>query len=244
MDKWGAPLVLILAIPFYAVQVRRCNDAGLSKWYILGQFIPIIGFIWTIIIGIKSSKDPRSVKAPQPANDQSLRDVNLFGERRGHEYTYNNKKHKQANANQNKEPGLKEPLKSRIISCPDCNQRLKINLPIHHEVFRCRTCSSRLKIRIDTEGAIYITHVIVEKRKHEYKPKNEDGPTTTTDSFNILGLAENATKEEIKKAYKIKMKEYHPDRVESLGEKLKVLAGAEAKKINKAYSILQKKGYA
>ena len=46
---------------------------------------------------------------------------------------------------------------------------------------------------------------------------------------------------DIKKAYQIKIKEYHPDKVDSMGEDLKKLAEEETKKINEAYSYFLKK---
>ena len=57
----------------------------------------------------------------------------------------------------------------------------------------------------------------------------------------ILGVGVNASIDEIKKAYRKRMLEYHPDRTAGLGEKLRALAEEEAKKINHAYGILMKR---
>ena len=51
--------------------------------------------------------------------------------------------------------------------------------------------------------------------------------------YNILGVAKNASAEEIKKAYRKKAMELHPDR--HGGDKTKE---AEFKKLNEAYSVL------
>ena len=56
----------------------------------------------------------------------------------------------------------------------------------------------------------------------------------------ILDISEDASVEEIKKAYHKKMLEYHPDRTGGLGKKLKDLATEEAKKINHAFEELMK----
>lgn len=58
-------------------------------------------------------------------------------------------------------------------------------------------------------------------------------------SFNVLGVPENASAEEIKAAYKTKIKEYHPDKVEGLGEELKSLAAKKTQDINAAYNYLK-----
>lgn len=60
-----------------------------------------------------------------------------------------------------------------------------------------------------------------------------------------LGVAADAPIEEIKAAWKARMKEYHPDRVQTLGPKLKELAEAETKRLNEAYeAALRSRGVA
>ena len=52
--------------------------------------------------------------------------------------------------------------------------------------------------------------------------------------YDLLGVPSDASESEIKKAHLEKVKLYHPDRVFGLGEKLKLLADAETKKLNAA----------
>ncbi len=61
--------------------------------------------------------------------------------------------------------------------------------------------------------------------------------------FSTLGISPTASPLEIKRAYKVKIKEYHPDTVTRAGEKIKILAEEESKKINIAYSVLKNNGY-
>jgi len=51
------------------------------------------------------------------------------------------------------------------------------------------------------------------------------------------------TREQIKSAYRKKISEYHPDKVNGLGDKLKALAEEESKRINLAIEVLKKSGY-
>jgi len=51
--------------------------------------------------------------------------------------------------------------------------------------------------------------------------------------YNILGVSENASDEEIKKAYRELVKKYHPDRY--AGSSVADIAGEKLKEINKAY---------
>jgi len=59
-------------------------------------------------------------------------------------------------------------------------------------------------------------------------------------AYKILGIKQNATIQEIKKAYRKKAIEYHPDKVEHLGEDIRKGAEEKFKKMNKAYEQLKK----
>lgn len=58
--------------------------------------------------------------------------------------------------------------------------------------------------------------------------------------FRILGVPESAGKEEIASAYKAKIRQYHPDKVASLGPELRELAELKSKQINAAYDYALK----
>ena len=53
--------------------------------------------------------------------------------------------------------------------------------------------------------------------------------------FEVLKVSRDASIEEIRAAYKSLIRQYHPDRVEPLGEELKILAEEKSKEINAAY---------
>jgi hypothetical protein len=58
--------------------------------------------------------------------------------------------------------------------------------------------------------------------------------------YNVLGIKPNATPEEIKRAYKLMMTQYHPDKVANLGIELQDLAKKKTQEINEAYNYLKK----
>ncbi len=63
---------------------------------------------------------------------------------------------------------------------------------------------------------------------------------STADPWQILGVRRDASPEEIKKAYYELVKQYHPDRVNSLGPELQALAREKTTQLNRAYEQLQK----
>ena len=76
-----------------------------------------------------------------------------------------------------------------------------------------------------------------EKTSRHRNPKQ--APYENAD-HEILGVPANATWEEIQKAYKEKIKQYHPDKVSHLGEEFSHLASEKFLEIQKAYDALKK----
>ena len=63
-------------------------------------------------------------------------------------------------------------------------------------------------------------------------------------AYKILGINPDAENEEIKSAYKTKIKEYHPDRLDNFGDEIKDLAVRKTKEINEAFrQIRNKRGF-
>src|SRR5262245_45419148 len=70
----------------------------------------------------------------------------------------------------------------------------------------------------------------------EYEaPRTYADATTSTDPYEILGIARTASAEEITRAYREQMKRYHPDRVADLGPDLQRVAHERTVAIQRAY---------
>jgi DnaJ-domain-containing protein 1 len=63
---------------------------------------------------------------------------------------------------------------------------------------------------------------------------------TLSDAYKILEVEPNASIEEIRKAYKAKVKQYHPDLVQNLGRELQELANRKLLEINYAFNLILK----
>jgi len=72
------------------------------------------------------------------------------------------------------------------------------------------------------------------------KTQEETNSYTKKEWYQILKIEKTSTIEEIKKAYRNKMKEYHPDRVSGLGKEFSKLAEEKSKEINMAYEEAMK----
>ncbi len=70
--------------------------------------------------------------------------------------------------------------------------------------------------------------------------KKRDEISSLKQAADILGIDESAAPMQIKAAYLKKIKEYHPDKVETLGGELKQLAAKKTLQINSAYQFLRK----
>jgi uncharacterized membrane protein YhaH (DUF805 family) len=47
---------LVLIVPTIAIDIRRMHDIGKSGWWILVALIPLIGWIWYIILACQPSQ--------------------------------------------------------------------------------------------------------------------------------------------------------------------------------------------
>ncbi len=67
-------------------------------------------------------------------------------------------------------------------------------------------------------------------------PNTTLGPEAAPASWDmVLNVAPEASVDDIRKAYKSLMSQYHPDKVASLGDELKALAEQKSKEITRAY---------
>jgi uncharacterized membrane protein YkvA (DUF1232 family) len=65
-----------------------------------------------------------------------------------------------------------------------------------------------------------------------------DIPPRDWDPYAVLGIPRGSSREEITRAYRERLKQYHPDRVDDLGEELKSVAHEKTLEIQRAYREL------
>jgi len=64
-------------------------------------------------------------------------------------------------------------------------------------------------------------------------------PPPPADPWKILGIARDAPPPEVRRAFRARMAEYHPDKVATLGVELRELAEEKSKAITAAYAALE-----
>ena len=72
-----------------------------------------------------------------------------------------------------------------------------------------------------------------------HSPK-ELNPSVLVDAYEILGVQQTASQEECKKAYRLLMSLYHPDKVAQLSGNRRKQAEEETKRINAAWQKIRK----
>jgi len=86
-------------------------------------------------------------------------------------------------------------------------------------------------------GGYWGVSALLDRRRRE-QPKRLSEPVSperTPDWAAILGVTATASLEEIQRAYRSRIAEYHPDKVATLGAELRDLAERKSKEINLAY---------
>lgn len=77
--------------------------------------------------------------------------------------------------------------------------------------------------------------------KRSSDAQGEDKNPALSEAYKVLGLQPSATDEEIERAYRRMISDYHPDKVAGSAEEIKALAEQRSRAINQAYERLQKR---
>jgi DnaJ like chaperone protein len=87
----------------------------------------------------------------------------------------------------------------------------------------------------------YDQRTIEAKYKYRSHQTSTRAATSAAQYYAVLGLEQDATDEEVKKAYRKLSMKYHPDKVRHLGDEFQKVAEEKMKEINAAYDHFKKK---
>jgi hypothetical protein len=95
--------------------------------------------------------------------------------------------------------------------------------------------SDLFPVQVQGESKSNASSTVKDPPGSKSEPDTNSAGVSGVSWYNILGVDPNSSTEEIRRTYKSLMSQYHPDKVASLGEELRVLAEKKAKEINAAY---------
>ncbi len=151
----------------------------------------------------------------------------------------NKKEKEKPSSAKSQESSFSGSHEAKIVRCPSCKKKIRVRLPLQGNKGKCLACSNSFSIKIDKNGNLKVSNI---KTKNDAGKHHGSAPVS--ELFKILEVETTATPQDVRAAYRKKIREYHPDRVAGLGDKLKKMANEESKEINKAYSTLKSKGLA
>jgi DnaJ-domain-containing protein 1 len=116
-----------------------------------------------------------------------------------------------------------------IIRCPRCEQSLRFIPPLTGRKWKCKSCLLEFSIKIgQSEKIILDLFSDVDHQEDEKILGNLKW-------YDVLGVLPSAPESEIRKAYIALIKQYHPDKVASLGKELQDLAQRKTQILNQAF---------
>ncbi|MGB1038095.1 MAG: DUF805 domain-containing protein [Bacteroidia bacterium] len=75
----GSIFSLAILVPSLAVFVRRLHDVGKSGWYILLMLLPIIGWIWLLVLLFTDGDQGTNEYGPNPKNPDFEEELDQIG---------------------------------------------------------------------------------------------------------------------------------------------------------------------
>lgn len=130
-------------------------------------------------------------------------------------------------------PSGARAAKPPSFRCIECRRKFRLRNLRGGVQFHCPLCGAPYRTWTDAQGRVHVEH----------RTGDSHGvPLTDTvrpaGSHAVLGVAPDASRAEIKQAYRRLMKEHHPDRVAGLSPSEQAEAEEQSKRINRAYAEL------
>jgi len=130
------------------------------------------------------------------------------------------------------------------FACVTCKRKLRIVLPIGVGLYSCPSCKIRYQ-PVKSDDAPYVFVLVPETAKDpgaEVPPPKRPRviPREVKAALAVFDLAETATIEDAKRAYRNAVHQYHPDKVDHLGPELKKVAEQKTKEFVASFEIIKR----
>jgi transcriptional regulator with XRE-family HTH domain len=127
-----------------------------------------------------------------------------------------------------------------ILSCTRCQKRLRIPHLAEPSEIRCPSC--RTEYSVHWQGSVCLVQTLADpnSRTEEDGSDSLNEPTTEReDAWNVLGLEVNSTWEQVERARRSLLQQYHPDRLGHVSPRVRQLAETAFKRVSDAYETLK-----
>lgn len=212
-------------------QYRATFDSGISNPAVLNKDFFVGMFSMLAKLASADGQVPESVK--RRLNLFMLNDLHLDND----SYNYAVKIFNEALKDNNTFESLVDQFYLRFSSSPSL---FRMTLDIFYSIaVTDGHFSKREEQMLDYAAkAFHIPEGIVDSIKRKYGVEK----TSSSKAYAVLGLNENATEDEIKKAYRKLILEFHPDRVTAsgAGEEFKEYATKRFREVQEAYETIKK----
>ncbi|MAM85924.1 MAG: hypothetical protein CME36_01265 [unclassified Hahellaceae] len=226
LSSASLPVYLILLYPFLAVMAKRSRDTGWPAWLSVLVILPGLNLLWLLILGITPSRG---------AGFERGRFDRTAGARTRHAA--------QGPTNRGNESAA-QSQQEKIVWCPSCERKMRIRLPAQAGIGRCGSCREPFRMEIDQYGQIFVYKATRNgKAESENARADRAAPDSISACLRVLDLGPEADKAAVRKRYRQKMKQCHPDKVASAAPEVRLKAEEESKRLNQAYAMLKKAGY-
>lgn len=132
---------------------------------------------------------------------------------------------------------------SGILCCARCQKRLRIpHLPEPSEI-RCPSC--RTEYAVHWQGLVCLVQALADTATGEDEDSEErteavnEPATEPQDAWAVLGLAPNSPWDQVERARRSLLQQYHPDRLGQVSPLVRQLAEAAFKRVGDAYETLK-----
>jgi hypothetical protein len=123
-----------------------------------------------------------------------------------------------------------------ILRCACCQKRLRVpHLPEPGEV-RCPGCQTEYAVH--WQDSVCLVERIAPEQADAASDDEEDGPDPDS-PWRVLGLADNSPWDEVERARRSLLQQYHPDRLGHVSPLVRQLAEDAFKRVSEAYDTLK-----
>lgn len=143
----------------------------------------------------------------------------------------------------NDAPHAEAPPASGILCCPRCQKRLRIpQLPEPGEI-RCPSCATEYAVH--WQGLVCLVQALEhptdggDEAGEDQAEAMDDPSSEPQDPWSVLGLAPDSPWDQVERARRSLLQQYHPDRLGHVSPLVRQLAEAAFKRVNTAFETVR-----